>query len=382
MPTRRVLAPPRGVNLLADFASRRRTPPARLLSPASAFKRFGPELARLRNLVDPSVAMTFSPDWWRAVPPPRGYAHRLLLLHENDDLRAAVYLRERTFFGFRTGILYGGDAKGEGLVLCPPGQAAEWLAEGIRALFQSRRCVSLLLHRPAGPDGSVVAVLPGEHSPDGIPRLQCRMEPMPAFWQTRLSPAFAQMLAPLGHRTRRNLRHELRRAVRNGWLFLPELTPAQVAEATEALASRCTHPYGKDAIAARLALERAEPNSFSMGLKSPQGEWLSLLSGVRRPAGVTDLFWQSNVAVEHGSVALSMRALLMRHEGERGSSVVRWIGGTSPFLEHCCHVDPGAQTLITRPGLRLALLRLLFGTRFVSPQHPMQKLLRLEPSGA
>ena len=365
-------APNLGVSAFADRVSSR-TASARLMPVEDGFARFGPELARLARLAGPSTAMTFSPAWWQAVPPPRGYAHRLLVLHTGEELCAAVSLRERTLLGLPTGLLQGSDAKGEAMVLCPPGEEVKWLVAGIEAVFGSRRCAALHLSCPQGAEK--------EEMGDQLNQagLQQRTLPARAFWRTVLAQRYDDTLVPFGRRTRRNLRHALRRVAQNGWQFLPELTAAQVADATTSLSTRSTHPYSRRAIAARLELETSHRNSFSMGLRSPKGEWLSMMSGVRRSEGVTDIFWQANVASGHDSLAITMRALLMRHEGERGAVGLRFIGGTSPLMEHCCVPDPAQQTLITRPGLKLALLRLVMKTPLASPVNPLRKLLELPP---
>jgi len=352
---------------------------------ADAFARFGPALASLARRSNPSTAMTFSPAWWQAVPPPRGYAHRLLILHRGAELCAAVSFRERTVFGLPTGILQGSDAKGEALVLSAPGHEVEWLAAGIEAVFRSRRCLALMLNRPAGQTSRAQLGELGRLLQRG--GLQQRALSAPSFWRTTLAARFDDTLAPFGHRTRRNLRHALRRVTQNGWQFVPELTAAQVSEATTALATGSTHPYCSRAIAARLELETSHRNSFSMGLRSSRGEWLSMISGVRRAEGLTDIFWQANVASRHDSVATAMRALLMQHEGERGIESLRCIGGTSTLMEHTCRPDPATQMLIVRPGLRLVLLRQLLRTRLVSRTHPLRQLLDLQtglpaPEGA
>ncbi len=375
----RAIGPLPGLSVLVDAAYRAGRASTGLLPATAAFARFGSELAHLRRIAHPTAAMTFSPAWSRAVPSPPGYAQRFLILHEQGELRAALCLRERTLLGVPTGIFHGSDAKGESLVLCKPGEEAKWLAEGIQLLFTGLRGTALLINRPA--DSRL-------YEPETFrpvleqARLQQRSHTTPFRWRTEIRPQLDQTLAPFGHRTRRNLRHALRRVGKNGWQFLPDLTAGQIAEATSFLATHSTHPYAASAITARLDLERSQENSFSMGLRSSEGEWLSLLSGVRRSGGTTDVFWQSNVARGHESVAMAMRALLMEHEGQQGSSVLRWIGGTSPFMEHCCLPDPGSQTLITRPGVRLALLQRAFETRMISDVNPMQKLLRLKPSEA
>ena len=374
-------APQVSLPMPGEFARAVKPAAARLLSPAAAFSRYGEELARLLRGADPLTAMTFSPAWWEAVPPPRGYVHRLLVLQRDGEVKAALRFRERTVCGIPVGVLHGNDGKGENLVLCQPGAEEECLAEGLQALFGWRRCLALLICRAdeeATEFGSAVAGLRGAGARGK--RLEARTLAAAAQWRTELRGSIDQTVERFGHRTRRNLRHALRRIAQNGWEFLPELTPEQVAAATVTLARRSTHPYTAKAGRARLELEQA--GGFSMGIRDSAGRWLSLLSGVRREEGTTDVFWQSNVAHGRDSVGFIMRAALMQHEGMLGTRQLRWIGGTSPLMEHCCLTEAGSETLITRPGLRLTLLRRLLHTRLATEANPMKRLLRLEQSDA
>lgn len=99
----------------------------------------------------------------------------------------------------------------------------------------------------------------------------------------RLETSYEGMLARMGPGTRRSLAGKRRQLKKNSNVsFLPSLDPEQSLQAMLALKAKSIYPRAGRFFHARHQLLRAHGEFFSMGLRLPQGAWLSVLSGWRR----------------------------------------------------------------------------------------------------
>ena len=324
---------------------------------------------RLRSLAAGEIISM--PAWLAARHTPPGWVPRTLLLRSGARLEAAVFLLERTVLGLPTGYFRGGDALGETLILCDAGREEEFLARTLKLFLDSHRAFLVLLDQP--PE----TVAP---SPNGFRR---RSVAVTLHWQHQLAGSFDATVASFGHRTRRNLRYALRRVEKNGWQFLPNLSARQLIAAVSHLSTRSTHPFPPEIVATRLNLAARTPDSFAMGLVDAQGQWLSCLIG-RRTGSTTEIFWQANAAGHAAdSLCTTMRSLFMREEVRLNAAsvalekarMVRYIGGTCPFMQHCCTPSESLQTSLARRGLRWLLATALAKAGLLSAAHPLRNHL-------
>ena len=278
-----------------------------------------------------------------------GFAWRTLLIFSSRQLEAVLFLREGTFLGQPTGYLRGFSAKGETLIVAEAGREDYWLAVACKMLLDSHRAFLILLDR-ARPN-TLSRPLPLKY--------QISRQVLPVHWQHSLQPTLDDTIAPLGRRTRRNLRHALLHFRKNGWVFKPDLAFHELAWGVGALRSTCTHPFSEEVGHQRLQHAAAAAQPLRMGLFDAHGRWLSCIAGYR-DAGITNVLWQANVeGIDKESVCTTMRALLFQHEIQLGTARVCFIGGTTRLMEHMCTPIEGDRLVLGRPGLRLALMRRL-----------------------
>ncbi len=97
-----------------------------------------------------------------------------------------------------------------------------------------------------------------------------------------------------------------------------------------------------------------------MGLRMPDGPWLSLLSGWRLH-GVTYVDLQMNdMHYKKESISAVMRAFMLEHEIGRKQELINFVGGSSLLLRRYCEpIEPCTDVFIAKPGLRSSFFEML-----------------------
>jgi hypothetical protein len=181
-------------------------------------------------------------------------------------------------------------------------------------------------------------------------------------------------LAKMGDDTRRNFRRYRRRAVEElGAEFVPHISISR--EEFLALDRKSTNPVERAVIEWRYALleqARNDERILLCGLRSREGEWLSLIGG-RRDGATTQIDWQFNRAgLPHFSLCTAMRAFLLEHEIARGTRRLVFEGGTPHPMRFAFETAQTVDLLaIRRHSARAWLLR-----RFANHIFPEKNFLR------
>ncbi len=176
-----------------------------------------------------------------------------------------------------------------------------------------------------------------------------------------LESTYPGMLAAMGPRTRRSLAAKRRQLEESAHVeFVPVLEPAQALKAMLGLRSRVLpHRFAKF-YRARYRLLRQRPDFFCMGMRLPDGTWLSILSGWRRNR-VTHVDLQMNDSrLKKESLSAVMRAYMLEHEIACKQRLVDFVGGTSLLLRRYCRpIEPCTDIFLWRPCLRALLCKML-----------------------
>ena len=98
------------------------------------------------------------------------------------------------------------------------------------------------------------------------------------------------------------------------------------------------------------------PAFFSMGMRLPNGVWLSILSGWRHNH-VTYIDLQMNdTHLKRESLSAVMRAFMLEHEIACKQEFLQFIGGSSLLLKRYCRpVEPCTDAFFWRPCIRATL---------------------------
>jgi len=275
---------------------------------------------------------------------PRGCSFSVEAVH------AAVLLFEYRVFGIPTGAFSTDDWGGFRTVVAPETEREAMSAMAAEALLRKGAQLALISYGHLPHAGSAVA-----------PPLN-----LPALWASRkrtkamtllLEPTLKATLATLGKSTRFNLGYYRRRlhTVTQCELIgdirgqLPEheldainqasLNPIQPSELRMQYKSACTLPGG-----------------FLLGLRSAQGQWLSLIGGWRQ-GDVTVLYWQMNAAgYEKLSIGTAMRSYFLEHEIQRGAKKLTYYGGTPHSIGNSFRREEVTDLMVRRRSLHGAAL--------------------------
>ncbi len=276
-----------------------------------------------------------------------------VLIRRNHALEACVLFIEHCRYGIGLGLWRGGDTVGDGLVA---GQ------EEFRALYVYLATKAVLkLWRVYGVSFAIRTSL--EHCVEVMgPRSKYRMfSGGHVQRKLPLERTYQAMLAGMGPRTRRSLAGKRKQLEAQAHVvFAPSLDPTQALEAMLSLQPR-SMPYRMDGFYhARYNLLNEIPGFFCMGLRLPDGTWLSILSGWRQKR-VTYLDLQMNdLHFKKESLSAVMRAFMLEHEITNEQELIHFVGGTSLLLRRYCQpIEPCTDGFFWRPCLRAMLFHLV-----------------------
>ena len=304
------------------------------------------EILELRRRCDQQDDFTTEPEYFIAANTFPNRRCVAVLIRHDRNLEACVLFYEHTRFGIGLGLFRGGDYIGESLVVGDPAlrvlhvhlatQALlrQWRAHGVSLTFKasSARCMEVM----------------------GAASYFRRFCETAVQHTLPLEATYERMLATLGPRTRRSLAGKRQQLEKSANVqFIPWLEPDQSLQVMLDLQGKSMPSRITQFFQARHRLLRANADFFSMGLRLPDGPWLSLLSGWRRN-GVTYVDLQMNdMHYKKESISAVMRAFLLEHEIAGKQELINFVGGSSLLLRRYCEpVEPCTDIFIAKPGLR------------------------------
>jgi hypothetical protein len=304
-----------------------------------------PEVRALRRRLGQEDDLTTDPEYFIAA---NTLAHRrcaAVLIRRDSELEACVLFYEHTRMGFGLGLFRGGDYIGESLVAGSDALRVHYVHLATQELLKRFRIhgVSLTIKASAEACAEVM----------GAPNRYRRFRGDTVQHKLPLESTYEGMLASMGPRTRRSLagkRQQLEKST--GVKFLPVLEPDQALEVMLGLEEKAMPQRISEFFHARHRLLRANREFFSMGLRLPDGPWLSLLSGWRFHQ-VTYVDLQMNdMTYKKESISAVMRAFMLEHEIGRGQKSINFVAGSSVLLRRYCEpIEPSTDVFIAKPGM-------------------------------
>ena len=134
----------------------------------------------------------------------------------------------------------------------------------------------------------------------------------------------------------------------------PSWTPIRALQAMLTLSRKSIRKRSATFYQARHELLlRRRPEFFCMGMRLPNGPWLSILSGWRCNR-VTYVDLQMNdMDYKRESLSAVMRAFMLEHEIGGKQALINFVDGCSLLLARYCQAEePGTHIFIWKPGLR------------------------------
>jgi hypothetical protein len=304
------------------------------------------EILELRRRCGQEDDLTTEPQYFMAANTLANRRCAAVLIRRERELEACVLFFEHTRLGIGLGLFRGGDYIGESLVACPAAHRVHYVQLATLALLKERRIHGVSLSVKASLDSCIEVMGPASN----IRRFSATL----VQHKLPLESTYEGMLARLGPRTRRSLagkRQQLEKSAKVQ--FEPTLDADQSLEGMLALESKSMPKRISKFFHARYRLLRANSDFFSMGLRLPDGPWLSILTGWRRH-GVTYVDLQmNNMHYKKESISAVMRAFMLEHEIGCGQELINFVGGSSLLLRRYCEpMEPCTDIFIWKPCLR------------------------------
>jgi hypothetical protein len=198
-------------------------------------------------------------------------------------------------------------------------------------------------------------------------------------WQTRqremvlpLEPTYKATLAKFGKSTRFNLGYYRRRVeAAVPCEFVADARGLIHEREMEALNAGSLNPTSLSEFRLQYDSSCNLPGGFLVGLRTTQGQWLSLIGGWRQ-ADVTVLCWQMNTAgFERLSLGTAMRSYYLEHEISLGAKTLIIYGGTSHTMVHSFLSEQVTDLIIQRRSWHATVLYIA-ARLLSSPLSPFQ----------
>jgi hypothetical protein len=267
-----------------------------------------------------------------------------------EDVHAAVLLFEYRVFGMPTGVFSTDDWGGFRTVIALEAEREAMTAMAADALLRNGAQLALISYGHLPHVGSAFA-----------PSLN-----LPALWASSkrpvamtllLQPTFSATLATLGKSTRFNLGYYRRRlyAVTQCEL-IGDIRGLLMEHELDAINRASLNPVEPSEFRRQYKSANGLPGGFLLGLRSAQGQWLSLIGGWRQ-GDVTVLHWQMNAAgYEKFSIGTAMRSYFLEHEVQRGARKLIYYGGTPHSMGNSFAREEVTDLTVRRRSLRGAAL--------------------------
>jgi hypothetical protein len=310
-----------------------------------------PAIQELRRRCNQHDDVTTDPNYFIATSAQTDKNVAAIVFGPKSRLEACVYVTEHSRLGTGLGLWRGGSPAGDGLVIGHEPDRLQYLNLAIQFLLSRWRTFAIGLSVKAELNDCLKLM-----GPENDYRL---FRAQSANRRLLLKPTYEATLASMGPRTRRSLAAKRRKLEQTTQVrFLPSLEPALALEALLALQSSSQPRRSRDYYYARFCLLRDNADFFSMAIRLPAGEWLSILTGWRQNLTTYVDFQVNNRYFKKESLSAVMRAFLLEHEINLKQQEIDFVGGPSLLLRKYCHaVEPLTYMLLMRPCVRASLLQ-------------------------
>ena len=312
-----------------------------------------PEIRQLRMRCGQEDDLTTDPQYFIAANTLKGRRVAAVLIRVHQKLEGCVLFYEYWRFGIGLGLVRLGDYLGESLLTGPEDLRVQHVYLAAQALLRHWRIHGVSIAMKVPLDDCLKVMGPeGKHKVFSQRSIQYKLS---------LADTYQAMLAGMGPRTRRSLAGKRRQLEQNmNVVFKPSLNPVEALDAALSLQSKSLPRRTTSFFHARQSLQLENPDFFCMGMRTPDGTWLSILSGWRRNR-VTYIDLQMNdVNFKKESLSAVMRAFMLEHEIAGKQKLINFVGGCSLLLRrYCSPIEECTDIFLSRPGLRATLFKTL-----------------------
>jgi hypothetical protein len=274
-----------------------------------------------------------------------------------DEIDGAILLYEYQVAGVGCRVFVADYHGGDRTVIAPPQFRAQIASLGCSTLLARGALAVQITYQtePAASEGPFVRDAKGSSRWRRASSVRAMLGYVP------LEDTYDATLANFGKHTRRNLRASRRYAeAKLGYTFVAD--PVMSKEEFMAFNRVSTYPVSDKLAAWRYDAMKLLRGGLFLGIRSREGEWLSVIGG-RRHANGTLVEWQMNRAdMTAFSLGTLMRSHLLEYEVQRGSRRLYLVGGTSHSMKFAFGMEHFVDLVTLRRALPAFLLR-----RFARP---------------
>lgn len=306
-------------------------------------------LAELSGDLPPAQAASFNLDYVIGIANAIACSPVIVLVRRGSHPVGALFAAQRRILGRTIGIVNLGNPCGDRFLLAPAGDRGATLAIALSGLVSDPRVHTLRVW--IEDDRDLLEVF------ENCPGMLLERRILEIRDLLLLGPSFEAFLRTLGRHTRRNFRYYRRRAMLLGWQFVASLAPDEIAAALRQLAplQRTSH-YSWRALPRLTDTVKRTPNACFAGMRTPEGDWVSLLAGWHNGSQGYVLFQLNRAGRKYdsGSLSVALRSNYLERLIECGVRNVRFIGGCQGILKRYCAVERRELITLRKPGWRAA----------------------------
>jgi hypothetical protein len=287
---------------------------------------------------------------------------------EAEDLRGAVLIYEYKMLGFHSRVFSTSDFNGSRAVIAPAADRTKVSAMVCHYLMERGAQIAMLTFAGAGDENSPELFV---DTSGGAKKRWWTTQTREVGATIVLEKTFDETLTAMGKHTRRNLRHYRRKAEEELMCSFESDVKSSLSMARLIELNRAsTHPVANVVLERRYNTMKALDGLYCVGVKTPDGQWISLLGG-RRHHGVSEIDWQMNRGgLDKYSVGTVIRSYLIDYEIEIGTGRLFFEGGTPHSMRLAFISEKAVDIVVTKRSLFAFALR-----RFAQWQSPHKNYL-------
>jgi hypothetical protein len=274
-----------------------------------------------------------------------------------EDLTGAALVYEYTVMGFPSGLFSTRDFNGLRGIIAPAATRAKISAMICRYLAEhGARAVQVTFAAETGTFSQTGLVEATEDF--GKRKRWWTVQSREVGASIALGKTMDASLANIGRHTRRNLRYYRRKAEAElGCTFSSDLRGILTMAQFRELNGAATHPVSEPVLKRRFAVMNSMEGSFCTGIRTGEGQLISLLGG-RRHNFVAEIDWQMNRGgLSKYSIGTVTRSFLIENEIKIGTERLFFEGGTMHTLRYSFLPQKAVDIVVRNQDPFVSLLR-------------------------
>jgi hypothetical protein len=281
-----------------------------------------------------------------------GWMPRVVAIRQGRELAGIVCAKERILPGPRLGVLYADLTFGCALLGGPLEQQESFLI-ALQTLLATAGTRGIRLRiRPHSPELAAVRTLLASS------RLDTYFSRVKDHVSLSLPDTYEKLLLSFGATTRHNFRYYRRRFEAAGHVYLENLSLDELRSAALYLEPKCSKSSRSDSTERLIKMAAAGDRLLAVGLRHRNGEWLSIMCGVYRPAaGVLLLQLNNDRDFPRDSLSVVLRAYLIESLIRQGmKEFIIWAGTAPPLSRYATYI-PTLGIYLDSPEYKWRLAR-------------------------